>query len=67
LRDVCSSLRAHAGVLLVAVPAAASALVQRRWGGGEKLLFGSKVKVAWPGVDSGAGAFGICGRSGGVT
>ncbi|MEU4251669.1 sigma-70 family RNA polymerase sigma factor [Amycolatopsis sp. NPDC026612] len=48
LRDVCSSLRAHAGVLLLAVPAAASA------GGGalaglgatiKGVLVGSKVKI----------------------
>src|SRR5207302_1792761 len=49
LRDVCSSLRAHAGVLVLLVPAAATSL-----GGGalsglgltlKSVLVGSKVKV----------------------
>jgi RNA polymerase sigma factor (sigma-70 family) len=62
LRDVCSSLRAHAGVLLMAIPAVG-------FGGGssaggmavvKSFLFGSKVKVGLAlASTAAAGAFGI--------
>jgi RNA polymerase sigma factor (sigma-70 family) len=66
LRDVCSSLRAHAGAVLLLVPAAALGL----GGGGsiaggvttamKSLLFGSKVKIGLAlASTAAAGAFGI--------
>jgi RNA polymerase sigma factor (sigma-70 family) len=61
LRDVCSSLRAHAGVLLVAVPAAGFGAGSSAGGVAVKsFLFGSKVKVALAlASTAAAGAFGI--------
>jgi len=64
LRDVCSSLRAHAGVLVVLVPAAAGSLGSGLWTGlGATLkgvLAGSKIKVGLAlASTAAAGAVGI--------
>jgi RNA polymerase sigma factor (sigma-70 family) len=64
LRDVCSSLRAHAGVIVLLVPAAGLALGGAASGGwltaAKSLLFGSKIKVGLAlASTAAAGAFGV--------
>jgi RNA polymerase sigma factor (sigma-70 family) len=65
LRDVCSSLRAHAGVVVLLVPAAALGFGGSSVTGGvvaavKSLLFGSKIKVGLAlASTAAAGAFGI--------
>jgi RNA polymerase sigma factor (sigma-70 family) len=63
LRDVCSSLRAHAGVIVLLVPAAGLALSGAAGGwltAAKSLLFGSKVKVGLAlASTAAAGAFGV--------
>lgn len=64
LRDVCSSLRAHAGVIVLLVPAAGLTLGGAVSGGwltaAKSLLFGSKIKVGLAlASTAAAGAFGV--------